>query len=99
MTAIKYEASSKAMADYRALLQQDSEIGAKTRLIVEYARREGGDILAYWQLKKGPLFGKTTMASMEQCAKELDLPLSRVVEINSQTWDWVADQVEHRRSA
>lgn len=94
MTAMRFETSAKGMADARRLLEMDTVTGEKARLIVKYAQFEGGLTLQYWQLKKGPLFGTTNVCTMAWCAKELDVPLSRIVEINDRTWTWVLEQVE-----
>lgn len=97
MAAMRFEISAETLSDAQALLREESEVGEKARLIVEYAERQGGDTLSYWQLKKGPLFGTTNMCTMEWCARDLNLPLSRVIEINDRTWAWVQAQAKPRQ--
>lgn len=94
MVAMRFETNAKGMEEARRLLEMDTVTGEKARLIVKYARSQGGLTLQYWQLKKGPLFGTTNVCTMAWCAKELDVPLSRIVEINDRTWGWVLDQVK-----
>lgn len=97
MTEFWIETGPDALVAARELLAQNSVGGEKARLIVEYAEGQGGDTLAYWQLRLGPLFGKTKKCSMGWSAKELGLPLSSLIEINSRTWDFVREQERVRR--
>lgn len=94
MAAMRFEITAEGLNKAQLLIRGDSKMGKKLRLIAEYAEREGGDTLEYWQLKKGPLFGTTNISNMEWCARELNLPLSRVIEINERTWAWVQAQLK-----
>lgn len=58
-------------------------------LVAEYARAQGGLVLAFWRLKVGPAFGEDTWYSVEACAEELDVPVSELKTIYSRTMRWV----------
>lgn len=89
MVDMRFESSAESIAEYERILREDTEIAAKWRRVVEYARREGGLTLKYWELKYGPLFGKPTRSTTASCARELDVPVSELSEIYARTWDWV----------
>jgi hypothetical protein len=59
------------------------------QLIAEYARDQGGLVLAYWRLHRGPLFGERAFNSTPDCARELGVAVSTLRKIEDDTWAWV----------
>lgn len=58
-------------------------------LVAEYARKQGGLTLRFWNLKCGPAFGSRRWLSVEQCAHALKVPVSDLAQIRADTYAWV----------
>jgi hypothetical protein len=69
----------------------------QSRLISQYAHDRGGLTLAFWRLRRGPIFGQDTVLSIERCAQELRVPVSDLVKIATDTQAWVRPRLERDR--
>lgn len=91
---MKFECNRPYIVKYQQALARDTPLAAKWRLVVEYARDNGGLTLDYWEMKMGPLFGKPSRAGTADCARELGVPVSDLAEIATRTWEWVDNRME-----
>lgn len=67
-----------------AFAKADADDPAITRLYeltVEHAQEKGGEVLEFWELHMGRLFGKPWMMTVDEVATRLDLPISAAAKI------------------
>jgi hypothetical protein len=77
--------SEKDLSDYERLYRRHDPLVRARRLIVDYAREQGGLTLEVWKLMKGPWFGEPQMMTREAVAETLAVPLSDVARVLQET--------------
>ena len=69
------------MAAFQAADHRNPGVSKLYELIVDYAKDQGGIVEQFWRLHMGRLFGEPMMMTFDECAQQLDLPLSEVEQI------------------
>ena len=90
------------LAEFEAEFARRPDRQRWRELVVEEATRRGGLTLAFWRRFRGVYWGEPAFMSLEECSKELRVPVSDLTELGDDVLKtvrrrWMASQEDGSR--